>query len=139
MTTMQPQDWDKYDDAESNVNLEAIPVHIIRDSSEIDIAAADFGGYATFTIPVWTPGVQVQATQILPRRPKRYRAIVVAGTLSSQTIILNSRVDSLNSADPQGYTLVASQQTLEIKNKEPLYAIATGTPCTLSILDEGWR
>jgi hypothetical protein len=116
-----------------------LDVRIVTDMTAFESYTAEFGAYSTETVPQSGIGTN-QPIQILQRRIKRHRAIITTGTLSGGvTIICNSSQAPLTGANPQGYTLTVSQQTLEVKNQEPLYAIAVGGAGIVSVLDEGWR
>jgi hypothetical protein len=117
-------------------DITPVDVRIIEDRTALETYTAEFGAYQTVTVPVTGTNMPVQ---ILQRRMKRHRAIIIVQTLAANYVVLNSSQAALSSLTPQGYQLVVSQQLLEVKNQEALYAIAVGTSAIISILDEGWR
>jgi hypothetical protein len=105
--------------------------------------APEYG--ACMTWPVGQAGTAPQATQVLQRRIKRFKAKLSVTAVSGATaIVINSKADALNGnpGNPQGATyFVAAGANFNLpdwESQQPLYAIAIGGTLNLTVIDEAY-
>jgi hypothetical protein len=97
-------------------------------------APPEFGSCMTWVIPQVGQG---QPVQILQRQPQRFKAKwIVAGPAGNVGVVLNSKLDPLQGASPQGITITVQGSQPDWESQQPLYAIATTAGVTISIWDE---
>jgi hypothetical protein len=122
----EPQEYD----GESYLG-EPIPVVSLDEQ-----AAPEYSGCMTWTVPQAGIGTPVQ---ILQRRIRRYEAKLILTTLTGATgVVLNSKLDPLQGASPQGATLVATGNLPGWESQQPLYAIAIGGTAVIACWDEAY-
>jgi len=76
-----------------------------------------------------------QPVQILQRQPTRFKAKLVV-TNAGTSLIFNNRLDPLQGATPQGFTINAVGSLPDWESQQPLYVIGTGTGGSVSVWDE---
>lgn len=59
-------------------------------------------------------------------------------TTTTGTVILSSKLDPLQGANPQGAVYVATGNLPTWESQQPCYAIATGGAATISVIDEAY-
>jgi hypothetical protein len=97
--------------------------------------APEYGSCMTWSIPQTTAGTPVQ---ILTRRTRRAQAKLFITAMGGATsVVLNSRIDPLQGATPQGATFIAAGRLPDWENQQPLYAIAVGGgPVSITVFDD---
>jgi hypothetical protein len=114
-----------------------VPVHVMLDESET--VPPEFASCMTWTIPQTGVGTPVQ---ILQRRYHRMKAKFLANFPGAGTLIINTKYDPLTLPSPQGFMLsvlaAGSAPLPEYDSMQPVWAIATISGITLSVLDESY-
>jgi len=99
--------------------------------------APEYGACMTWSVPQTTAGTPVP---LLNRRTRRAQAKLFITALGGATsVVLNSKLDPLQGASPQGMAFSAVGRLPDWENQQPLYAIAVGGgPVTIAVLDESY-
>jgi hypothetical protein len=92
----------------------------------------EFGSCMTWAVPQVGIGTPVQ---ILQRQAGRFKAKLIV-TNAGTSIVFNSKLDPLQGANPQGFTVTAIGALPDWESQQPLYAIATGAGGSVSVWDE---
>jgi hypothetical protein len=99
-------------------------------------AAPEYGACMTWTIPQAGIGTPVQ---IFQRRIRRHKGKMILTTITGATgIVINSKIDPLQGASPQGATLVTIGNLPDWESQQPLYAIAIGGTAVIACWDEAY-
>lgn len=118
--------------SKAEYDIDPIPVRVVEVYDPHQSEAADFGSLTSVTV------TNTQAIQILNRRPTRKQAVIANTQVASPfPVILSHRLEPLQLATPQGYTLNPGLN-LTIESQQPVYAIAVGGACLISLLDEAY-
>lgn len=94
--------------------------------------AAEFGSCMTWPVPVVGIG---QPVQILQRQPSRYKAQIIVQNAGT-SLIFNSKLDPLQGANPQGFTVSNAGAIPPWECQQPLYVVATGAGGIVSVYDQ---
>jgi hypothetical protein len=139
-----PEVYEEYEEEEEQAQevygVEPVPVHIT--GSDTRRESPEFAGWTTVTIQPAPVTQSPYCTQILNRAINRYKAKMVLNPQTGCTgVWFNGRPDSLGSANPQGYfynttTITENMSLPDYDGQPPLYAVAIGGPCLISVLDE---
>jgi hypothetical protein len=130
--TVYPEDYQE-DEAEryQGAQWQAQPLTAVKPTER---HAPEYGACMTWNIPQVGVG---QPVQILQRQPQRYKAKMVLIALTGATsVVINSKLDPVQGATPQGVTLLAAGPLPDWESQQPLYAIAVGGTATISVWDE---
>jgi hypothetical protein len=112
--------------------VQPVPVYSLTEES-----APEFGSCMTWSIPQNTAGLPVQ---MLNRRTRRAQAKLFITAMGGATsVVLNSKLDPLQGANPQGAIFLAVGRLPDWETQQPLYAIAIGGgPVTIAVFDDSY-
>lgn len=117
-------------------NTSAFPVQVVISPNGATISAVTVNGVivgtaaGTYNVPAFG-SIAVSYTVATPTW--------VWQTIGSGSIVINSKLDPLQGASPQGATYsVLNTQFLEWDSQQPIYAIAIGGIATISVVDEAY-
>jgi hypothetical protein len=115
-------------------HLEDLPPIHVRMSERVTARheSAEFGSYMTFTLT----GTE-QAQRILPRDPRRARAVILVRSTSG-TVWIGTQAQT-QAKTPLGGNL-GNGQSIEIRNQQDVWLIGDGTnTATVTVLVEQWE
>lgn len=111
-------------------------------STSITGFAFGASGNALMPMPITTPlqpGWQLVVTISGEDAADQLSQIVITLANAAASIIINSKLDPLQGANPQGFTIPAGfAGNIEWESQQPCYAIAIGGTANLSVTDEAY-